>query len=61
MFNWLTVIVLLPIEITTRYLETLTDSIMNMFDWKQDKSTKTEFLNKLTKPFTQLVIEVRDI
>ncbi|CAG2116977.1 unnamed protein product, partial [Medioppia subpectinata] len=57
MFNWLTVIVLLPIEVSTHYLELMTDALIQG-DWKRDNSTNTEFLGRLTKPFTKLVIEV---
>ena len=58
MFNWLTVILLMPLEITFHYLENLTNAIMSMADWKQESGAKTEFLNKLTKPFTKMIIEV---
>lgn len=59
MFNWLTVILLMPLEITFHYLENLTNAIMSISDWKQEESgAKTEFLNKLTKPFTKMIIEV---
>ena len=57
MFNWLTVIVLLPIEVTTHYLETITDVLIEG-DWQRDTSANTEFLGRLTKPFTRLIIEV---
>ncbi len=57
MFNWLTVIVLLPVEVTTHYLERVTELIIEG-SWEQDKGANTEFLGKLTKPFTKLIIEV---
>lgn len=61
MFNWLTVIILLPLEITTRYLEQLTTLLMNFSkvgQEEQDKSVNKQFLNHLTKPFTKKIIQV---
>lgn len=59
MFNWLTVIVLLPLEVTFGILEKTTDHIMNFQEWKQEKdAVKTEFLQKLTKPLTDFVVKV---
>lgn len=61
MFNWLTVIILLPMEITTRYLERLTTFLMNLSKVgpeDQDKSANKQFLNHLTKPFTKKIIQV---
>ncbi|XP_023222218.1 sodium-dependent phosphate transport protein 2B-like [Centruroides sculpturatus] len=59
MFNWLTVIVLLPIEIITGYLKKLTQEIIDSTEWSQSKEgVKIEFLNKLTKPFTNLIIQI---
>lgn len=57
MFNWLSVIVLLPVEVATHYLEYLTEWMIQG-NWEQDKSANTEFLGKITKPFTKLIIEV---
>ncbi|CAG2167358.1 unnamed protein product, partial [Oppiella nova] len=57
MFNWLTVIVLLPIEVTTHYLETITEALMTG-DWQTDTSANKEFLGHITKPFTKLIIEL---
>lgn len=58
-FNWLTVIVLLPLEVSCRYLETLTTWLVKSSDeYHQDKSVKREFLNKFTKPFTKMIIRV---
>lgn len=57
MFNWLTVIVLLPLEVSTHYLERMTDSLIKV-DWERDTNANTEFLGRLTKPFTKLIIEV---
>jgi len=58
MFNWLTVIVLLPIEVTFHFLEKITDKLMTLQEWKQDKGKQTEFLQTLTKPLTDAIIKV---
>ena len=59
MFNWLTVLVLLPLEATTRYLESLTTYIIKSEGTvQQDKTANREFLNALTKPFTKMIIKV---
>ena len=66
MFNWLTVLVLLPIECATRYLETLTTWLVNSNTSQQQaingtnnsKFADKEFLNKFTKPFTAMIIKV---
>ncbi|VDI12133.1 solute carrier family 34 (sodium-dependent phosphate cotransporter) [Mytilus galloprovincialis] len=55
MFNWLTVIILLPIEVITGYLYILSDKIVNSINMNQDFE-KQEFLKKITKPFTNLII-----
>ncbi len=57
MFNWLSVIVLLPIEVTTHYLEITTD-LMTSGNLTQEEGANREFLGKITKPFTNLIIEV---
>lgn len=58
-FNWLTVIVLLPIEQTFHYLERLTTWLVKDSDTiQQDKTANREYLNKLTKPFTKKIIKV---
>ncbi|XP_054162342.1 sodium-dependent phosphate transport protein 2B-like [Oppia nitens] len=57
MFNWLTVIVLLPLEVSTHYLEIITDNLIQA-NWERDTNTNTEFLGRLTKPFTKLIIEL---
>lgn len=58
MFNWLTVMVLLPLEVAFNVLEHISDRLMTLQEWKQDKAKKTEFLQKLTKPVTDFVIKV---
>ncbi|XP_076356410.1 sodium-dependent phosphate transport protein 2B-like [Tachypleus tridentatus] len=58
MFNWLTVIVLLPIEKGTDYLFHLTKAILSSGNWEQNEHADREFLKKLTKPFTKKIIQL---
>nr|XP_046915614.1 sodium-dependent phosphate transport protein 2C-like [Dermatophagoides farinae] len=60
MFNWLTVMVLLPIEMTTHYLERLTTFMVEKFsgELQQDKMANHQFLNHLTKPLTSRIIQI---
>lgn len=59
MFNWLTVMVLLPIEAATGYLEYTTDYIMSLKEWKQDKEANSpDFLKTITRPFTDAIVKV---
>lgn len=59
MFNWLTVMVLLPVEAATGYLEHTTYYIMSMREWKTDKEANShDFLKTLTKPFTEAIVKV---
>jgi sodium-dependent phosphate cotransporter len=69
MFNILSVLVLLPIELLTRYLEVLTSAILgNPEQYKLnitllDNVTlttlpKVDFLKVITDPFTKLIVEV---
>lgn len=60
MFNWLTVLVLLPTEVVFGYLEITTDTIMSLKEWKQDKGAASpDLMKKVTGPFTDLVIKVK--
>ena len=59
MFNLLCVIVLLPLEIASSYLFHLTNAIINSLSLgKGDKSFKKELLKKITKPFTNHIIQL---
>lgn len=59
MFNWLTVIVLLPVESSTHYLEQLTTMLVTGGGGvQQDKTANRQFLSKLTKPFTKRIIQI---
>lgn len=57
-FNWLCVIVLLPIETATGYLYYLSKEITDSLGLRKGETTKVELLNKITKPFTQLIIRI---
>ncbi|XP_045187588.2 sodium-dependent phosphate transport protein 2B-like [Mercenaria mercenaria] len=58
MFNWLTVIILLPIEALTGYLFHLSEEIKNSMHLQTNEGADQEYLKKLTKPFTHLIIQV---
>ena len=60
MFNWLTVCLLLPLEAATGYLYRLTTAIVDGSSL-QGGGSKQEFLSILTKPFTERVVQVRNI
>ncbi|XP_053376129.1 sodium-dependent phosphate transport protein 2B-like [Mercenaria mercenaria] len=58
MFNWLTVIILLPVEALTGYLFRLSKLITNRLNLQTKTAANLEFLKKLTQPFTNLIIQV---
>ncbi|XP_027195594.2 sodium-dependent phosphate transport protein 2C-like [Dermatophagoides pteronyssinus] len=60
MFNWLTVMILLPLEMTTHYLERITTFLVTQStgELQQDKSANHQFLNHLTKPLTNRIIQI---
>ncbi|XP_052766305.1 sodium-dependent phosphate transport protein 2B-like [Mya arenaria] len=58
MFNWLTVLVLLPLEAATSYLFHLSDAIVRSMHLSTNEGADREFLKKLTHPFTKLVVQV---
>jgi sodium-dependent phosphate cotransporter len=58
MFNWLTVIVLLPVELITRYLERLTLALVNVADFSNSGGGNQKFLKVITEPFTNLIVQV---
>ena len=57
MFNWLTVLILLPVEAATGYLFWLTNLIIRKIEL-QGRSTNIELLVVLTRPFTERIIQV---
>ncbi|KAK6180804.1 hypothetical protein SNE40_008790 [Patella caerulea] len=58
MFNWLAVIVLLPLEVITGYLFHLSEAIIKSLPLETNKAAKKDLLKVITKPFTQLIIQV---
>ncbi|XP_052805215.1 sodium-dependent phosphate transport protein 2A-like [Mya arenaria] len=58
MFNWLTVLVLLPLEVFTGFLFRLTSLIIDSSNIGTYEGGKREFLTALTKPFTSLIVQV---
>ena len=58
MFNLLSVLILLPLELASRYLFRLTEKIIDSLKLKSDKALKQDLLKKITKPFTQVIIQL---
>jgi solute carrier family 34 (sodium-dependent phosphate cotransporter) len=60
MFNWLTVFVLLPLEWSTDYLKIMTDAITKSLPKPINGTTGSEqqFLQALTRPLTDLIVQV---
>lgn len=59
MFNWLTVIILLPIEAGCHYLHILSEIIIPLGNETNIESReKVEILNVITKPFTKYIISL---
>ncbi|XP_033114765.1 sodium-dependent phosphate transport protein 2A-like [Anneissia japonica] len=58
MFNWLAVIVLLPIEAVTGYLYHLTNWIVEQFNIQSNEAANVELLKVITKPFTKMIIQI---
>uniref|UniRef100_A0A8C3WQ08 Sodium-dependent phosphate transport protein 2B n=1 Tax=Catagonus wagneri TaxID=51154 RepID=A0A8C3WQ08_9CETA len=56
-FNWLSVLVLLPVEAATGYLEHLTNMVVESFHFKNGEDAP-ELLKVITDPFTKLIIQV---
>ncbi|XP_072144175.1 sodium-dependent phosphate transport protein 2B-like [Dermacentor andersoni] len=56
-FNWLSVLVLLPIEVAFHMLEKLADSFVHVVDRGQRLET-SNYLNALTKPFAKLIVQL---
>ncbi|KAH3857302.1 sodium-dependent phosphate transport protein 2B-like isoform X1 [Dreissena polymorpha] len=58
MFNWITVLVLLPVEAFSGYLFHLTEYILDSMTLTTNKGADREFLKVLTNPFTKQIIQV---
>lgn len=56
-FNWLSVLVLLPLEAATHYLEILTNLVLESFNFKNGEDAPA-LLKVITDPFTKLIIQV---
>ena len=57
MFNMLSVLVLLPINIPSKFLQKWSEACVDTMSFG-DKDEKVEILKKLTKPFSNLIIRV---
>lgn len=57
-FNWLTVLVLLPLEIASGYLERLSYAIVDGLHLKEDEELDKDYLKVITNPFTKLIIQL---
>lgn len=59
-FNWLSVLVLLPIEVITGYLEELSGAIVDSIpEFQEDiKDLDRDYLKVITDPFTKLIIQI---
>ena len=58
MFNCLTVLVLLPIEVTTGYLNFVTKKLVDALIDYDINAKEPELLTALTKPLTSLIIQL---
>ncbi|XP_028902599.1 sodium-dependent phosphate transport protein 2B [Ornithorhynchus anatinus] len=56
-FNWLSVLVLLPLEAATHYLYHLTSALVNTFQIQSGEDAP-ELLKVITDPFTKLIIQL---
>uniref|UniRef100_A0A9L0SWB5 Sodium-dependent phosphate transport protein 2B n=1 Tax=Equus caballus TaxID=9796 RepID=A0A9L0SWB5_HORSE len=56
-FNWLSVLVLLPLEAATHYLEILTNLVVNSFNFKNGEDAPA-LLKVITDPFTKLIVQL---
>ncbi|XP_047423302.1 sodium-dependent phosphate transport protein 2B [Sciurus carolinensis] len=56
-FNWLSVLVLLPLEAATHYLEILTNLVVDTFHFKNGEDAPA-LLKVITDPFTKLIIQL---
>ncbi len=60
-FNFLTVSILLPLEIASRYLETVTGFLVApLSKFSNSEANNIELLNALTKPLTNLIIQLEE-
>ncbi|XP_052769741.1 sodium-dependent phosphate transport protein 2B-like isoform X2 [Mya arenaria] len=57
-FNWLSVLILLPLEVATGYLELASEAMVDSFHLQSSGKGKIDFLKVITKPFTSLIIQI---
>ena len=57
-FNWLSVIVFLPLEVASGYLRRLTGEIIDSLSLKTDEGVNQKLLKTITEPFTKLIIQL---
>jgi len=57
MFNWLCVLVMLPLESISGYLYHSSKFILSSVQFEQ-KDMKVEILSKITKPFTNVIVKI---
>ena len=58
-FNWLTVLVLLPLEVLSGYLQRLSQLIVHSMNFKHYKNANRDLLKAITKPLTSRIVQVR--
>ncbi|KAH9504731.1 hypothetical protein Btru_062661 [Bulinus truncatus] len=58
MFNWLTVLVLLPVEMIFGYLYYLTEAIVDSLPLISDQGADKDILKVITEPFTERIIQI---
>ena len=58
LFNWLSVIVFLPLEVASGYLHRLTGEIIDSLSLKTDEGVNQKLLKAITEPFTKLIIQL---
>lgn len=56
-FNWLSVLVLLPLEVVSGYLHRVTRLVVATFNIRSGKDAP-DLLKIITEPFTKLIIQV---
>lgn len=56
-FNWLSVLVLLPLEVVSGYLHHVTHLVVATFNIRSGKDAP-DLLKIITEPFTKLIIQV---
>lgn len=61
MFNWLNVLLLLPIEVATGYLYRLSKAIIDSLPQSNGTVSEPKFLKAITKPFTSFIVSVSTI